>query len=109
MSKNRLIFYIVFGIFHISAFIFTVVLDNNTGILFQMVSWIPAFKWVTLAGLVLLIVDIIWVYASQKETTKEKAILNHELNTLKAKLFDMQEATRQNTGIQQPPQSKTNI
>lgn len=109
MSKNRLIFYVIFAAFHIGAFIFTVILDNNTGILFQMVKWIPAFKWVTLLGLILLIVDVIWAYTANKESAKSKAVLNHELNTLKAKLFDLQEAARQTPSAPQPPQQKSNI
>jgi uncharacterized membrane protein len=108
MTKNRLIFYIIFAVFHLGAFLFTIALDNNTGILFKMVGWVPAFKWVTLLGLILLIIDVIWVYASQKESVKERAALNHELNTLKAKLFDLQEAARQNPG-QLPSNPKTNI
>ena len=101
MTKNRWIFYSVFGVFHLSAFIFTVTIDNNSSILFKMVGWVPTFKWVTLLGLILLIVDVIWVLSRNKEEAKEKAALNHELNTLKAKLFDMQEASR-NTEAQRP-------
>jgi hypothetical protein len=94
MKKNRLIFYLVFALFHIGAFIFTVILENNTNLLFNMVKWVPFFKWVTLFGLILLIADVIWAYMINKEAQKEKAALTHELNTLKAKLFDLQEAAR---------------
>jgi hypothetical protein len=91
MNKNRLIFYAVFACFHLGAFIFTVVLDNNTGLLFKMVSWVPAFKWITLLGLLMLIVDAAWALKTNKDITKEKTALTLELNTLKAKLFDLQE------------------
>jgi hypothetical protein len=105
MKKNRLIFYLVFALFHIGAFIFTVILENNAGLLFDMVKWVPFFKWVTLLGLILLIADVIWAYVINKESQKEKAALTHELNTLKAKLFDLQEAAR-TPGQQQTPGTK---
>ncbi len=92
MNKNRLIFYIVFGAFHLGAFIFTVILDNNTSLLFKMVGWVPMFKWITFLGLVILVIDVVWAFKANKDAAKEKAALTLELNTLKAKLFDLQEA-----------------
>jgi hypothetical protein len=94
MKKNRWIFFSIFALFHFGAFIFTVILDNNTSLLFKMVGWVPSFKWITLFGLILLITDIVWAMSIQKENDKEKDALNHELNTLKAKLFDLQEAAK---------------
>lgn len=94
MTKNRWIFYAIFAAFHLASFIFTVVIDNNSSLLFKMVGWVPSFKWVTLLGLILLIVDILWSRMERKDADKEKSALNHELQTLKAKLFDMQEDSR---------------
>jgi hypothetical protein len=94
MKKNRWIFYLIFGLFHLTAFIFTVVLDNNTSLLFKMVSWVPTFKWITLLGLILLIVDIIWARSAHREEGREKAALTQENNILKAKMFDLQEAAK---------------
>lgn len=95
MKKNRWIFFSIFALFHLGAFIFTVVLDNNTNLLFKMVGWVPSFKWITLLGLILLIIDIAWAVSAHREAQKEKAAYDHELNTLKAKLFDLQEAASQ--------------
>jgi hypothetical protein len=103
MKKNRWIFFAIFAFFHLSAFIFTVVLDNNTNLLFKMVGWVPSFKWITLIGLILLVVDIVWAVSIQKEYDREKAAHDHEMNTLKAKLFDMQDSSR-NLPPQQPSQ-----
>jgi hypothetical protein len=94
MNRNRLIFYSVFGLFHLSAFVFTVMLDNNTGLLFKMVSYVPSFKWLTLFGLLLLVADVVWAFFIHRNSSKEKAALTLELNTLKAKLFDLQEAAK---------------
>jgi hypothetical protein len=91
MKKNRLIFYLIFALFHIGAFIFTVVLGNSSSFLISMFSWVPYFKWVTLLGVVLVIVDFIWATIAMKEVNREKSALSHEVNTLKAKMFDLQE------------------
>jgi hypothetical protein len=94
MKKNRLIFYSVFLLFHLGALIFTIALEKNIDLLFTMAGKVPMFKWVALLGLTLLAIDIFWVMRTHRESEKEKDALSHELNTLKAKLFDMQEASR---------------
>lgn len=94
MKKSRIIFYALFAVFHLGAFLFTVILDNNTSLLFSMVQYVPLFKYVTLMGLVLLVVDFVWALRATKDLEKEKSAVNHELNTLKAKLFDLQEASK---------------
>ena len=106
MKKNRWIFFGVFAIFHLSAFIFTIMLQGNTSLLLTMAGWIPSFKWITLFGLILLIIDVIWAISIHKENQKEKAALNHELNTLKAKLFDLQEAARNTAATTPTPKPK---
>lgn len=102
MKKNRLIFYMIFALFHIGAFIFTVALDNNSTLLFSMVSWVPSFKWITFFGLLLICIDFIWYWVAIKEITREKAALTHEVNTLKAKLFDLQEELGKSSAAQRP-------
>jgi hypothetical protein len=94
MKKNRLIFYAIFATFHLIAFIFTVLLDNNTNLLFSMVKYVPWFKYGTLLGVLLLIADFVWAWLTNKEANKEKAKLTHELDMLKSRLFDLQEAAK---------------
>lgn len=103
MTKNRWIFYTFFIVFHVSAFIFTVALEKNTSLLFSLVNKVPWFKWITLLGVILLVTDIVWSIIANKEQEKEKSALNHELNTLKAKLFDLQETARNSSNRPQPP------
>ncbi len=52
------------------------------------------FKWITFLGLIILITDVIWAWKANKDAAKEKAALTLELNTLKAKLFDLQEVAK---------------
>ena len=102
MKKSRIIFYLIFALFHIGALIFTIALGNDSGFLMSMFSWVPYFKWVTLVGVVLVVIDFIWSWAAAKEGRREKEALAHEVNTLKAKLFDMQEDMNRNKSVQKP-------
>ncbi len=94
MNKNRLIFYAIFAAFHLGAFVFTIIIEHDTSALFKMVGYIHSFKYITLLGLILVIADVIWSWIINKDSQKERAALTHELNTLKAKLFDLQEAAK---------------
>ena len=103
MKKNRLIFYAVFGAFHLFLVIFTMYVDsqrNDFAFLTQMLGWIWLMKYGAFLGLILLVTDVVWDLMTNKENQKEQAALNHEINTLKAKLFDLQEAAK---GPAQPP------
>jgi membrane protein implicated in regulation of membrane protease activity len=102
MKRSRIIFYVIFALFHIGAFIFTIALARDSSFLMSMFSWVPYFKWVTLAGLVFVLIDVIWSWASAKERRREKEALAHEVNTLKAKLFDMQEDMNKAKSVQKP-------
>lgn len=101
MNNKRLIFYAVFAAFHFGAFIFTIILQNNVGLLLQMASWVPWFKYATFIGVALLITDFVWAYKVNRDEQKEKDALNKELTQLKAKLFDLQEG--KNTPVEKTP------
>jgi hypothetical protein len=105
MKKNRLIFYAVFGAFHLFLVFFTFYVESNKNdfaFLTQMLKWISITKWGAMLGLILLITDMVWSYMHVRETDKERAAMAHEINTLKAKLFDLQEAAKP----VDPPQSR---
>jgi len=102
MKKNRLIFYLIFASFHVVAFIFTVALGNSSSFLMSMFSWVPYFKWVTLLGVILVGIDFVWSWIFVKDSARERAALTHEVNTLKAKLFDLQEDLTKNSATQRP-------
>ncbi len=111
MTQNRLIFYAIFAAFNLGAFIFTLILENNTSMLFSMVQYVPWFKYGALLGLILVIIDVIWSWFIYRESQREKDALQHELNTLKAKLFDLQEEAKSVPNLPKPPSAsiKTNI
>lgn len=55
-----------------------------------MLKWISVTKYGALFGLLLLAIDFFWVRKSDKSHEKEVDALNHELQTLKAKMVDLQ-------------------
>lgn len=107
MKKNRLIFYSIFAFFQLSIFLFTVYMDvqkDNLDLLFALLRKIWMLKYGALVGLLLLAVDVIWFMKSERDHQKEKAIAQTEMNNLKAKLFDLQEAAKkQNTPLEGKP------
>ena len=103
MNKNRLIFYLIFALFHIAAFIFTVALGNSSTFLMSTFSWVPYFKWVTLLGLILVSIDFVCSWIQVNESSRERTALFQEVNTLKAKLFDLQEDLSKKTTTTQRP------
>lgn len=105
MSSNRVIFYLVFLAFHVAAFIFTLYIQDFN-FLTKIFDHIRMFKFITFFGLILMVTDIIWTWLGSRDTRKENAALKHELNTLKAKLFDLQEVTRQQDATRNTPDSK---
>lgn len=97
MKKNRLIFYAVFAAFHLFIVFFTIYVDSNKNdlsFLSRIHGWLSLLKYGAMVGLLLLIIDVIWDFASLRDLNRENAALNHEIGTLKAKLFDLQEAAK---------------
>ncbi len=95
MKRNRLIFYAIFAAFHLFLVFFSLYVDSNKtdfSFLTSLLKIIGWMKWGAIFGLILLTVDIVWDRMAIKSFEKENAALTHELNTLKAKLFDLQES-----------------
>jgi hypothetical protein len=94
MKKNRLIFYSVFGALHLFIFLFSVYMDNqkeNLAFLFQLQGKIWMLKYGSFILLILMAVNVILHYRDNRRNLREKEQLNQELNTLKARLYDLQE------------------
>lgn len=91
MNRNRYIFYSAFGVYQLLVFVFTVVIDSNTNLLFNMVPYISWFKYGALLGLILFTVDFFWMMGTQRTHAKDKESMRHENNTLKAKVYDLQQ------------------
>ncbi len=106
MKRSKFIFYIIFLAFHLFLFIFTLVVENNQNdfdFLFGLQSKIPMFKYVALFGLVLFLTDFILANVSILRHKKEVHRLMEEQNALKAKMYDMQEGSKEKAAPEPTP------
>ncbi|NOS91826.1 MAG: hypothetical protein HOP30_07885 [Cyclobacteriaceae bacterium] len=94
MNKRRLIFLLVFGLYHLAALIFTVYMDFNSSILFSLLDKIGLFKWGALFGIILFGVEAFWSWRDSKDAEREREAMRLENNTLKAKVYDLTEAAK---------------
>ena len=95
MKKNRIIFYAVFALFHLFIFFFSLYMDSqkdNIQFLLSMQKKIWMLKYGSFIGLILLVVDVIWLMRGEKEHQRQRLQHESEMTSLKAKLFDLQEA-----------------
>lgn len=68
---------------------------NNIQFLLALQGKIWLLKYGSLIGIILLATDLAWDWNARRTFKNEKERLNHEIDGLKAKLFDMQEAHRE--------------
>ncbi|QOI98724.1 MAG: hypothetical protein HRU69_15085 [Flammeovirgaceae bacterium] len=95
MKKNRLIFYAVFGVLHLFIFLFSLYMDSqkeNFQFLIQMQGKIWMLKYGSLILLMMFATNVVLHYRDNRRNSAEKEKLTTELNTLKAKLYDLNEA-----------------
>ncbi len=105
MKKPRFIFYLIFFLFHLGMFTFSLVVENfknDFDFLFGLHGYIPSLKFITFIGLLLFIIDFAWYNITIRSHHKELDYLKSEHNSIKAKLFDMQEATKKANVISEP-------
>jgi len=67
---------------------------ENFRFLGSMLRSFPLFKYGAFLGLLLLIIDFIWSWRVNNAQQKENEALVLETNTLKAKVYDLQEAAK---------------
>ena len=97
MKRNRLIFYSVFGVLHLFIFLFSLYMDSqrdNFQFLIQLQGKIWMLKYCSLFLLILFGSNVVLHYRDNRRNEREKAQLNQELDTLKARLFDLQEGKK---------------
>jgi hypothetical protein len=99
MKKNGYITYAFLVLFHVILFIMSFYIDYLTkkqdlGSLFTVSKYAYLFKYISFIGLAIIIYNFILSSIAIKQSRQENEQLNKELNTLKAKLFDLQEASK---------------
>ena len=97
MKKNRLIFYLVFGALHLFIFFFSLYMDNqkdNVQFLIKLQGKIWMLKYGSLILLGMFGFNIILHIRDIRRHKREREELDLEMNTLKAKMFDIQEEAK---------------
>ncbi|HEY8510363.1 MAG TPA: hypothetical protein VIL31_00295 [Cyclobacteriaceae bacterium] len=110
MSKSRIIFYCIFAAYHASLCLFSIYVytqRDNVQFLLDLRNRIPTLMYLSFIGLILLGISIVWSWSVALAHRKEKDHLNHEINILKAKLFDIQEEQRKADYRPSPEPPKT--
>lgn len=99
MKRNTLITYTIFLVFMLilvgtSFYVESIVTKGKFDKMFELAKNASLFKYLSFVGLILLGVDFVMNYLTVKQLSKEKEALQSEMMTLKAKLFDLQEAAK---------------
>ena len=89
MNQKRLLLYLAFAIYQLSAFIFTVLVDGHLDLL-GLLRFIPWFKYISFIGVILLVADLAWFWLDRRTQMKKQLDLQKENTELKAKIFDFQ-------------------
>jgi hypothetical protein len=95
MKRNRLIFYAIIGGVHLLIFLFTLLMNSKKDdlqFLINLSKIIWLLPWAMFVLLVLFVTNIILHLRDNKRHQRENVQLILELNTLKAKLYDLQES-----------------
>jgi hypothetical protein len=93
MNKRRLILYLVFAVYQFGAFIFTVMVDGHLDLL-GLLKFIPSFKYISFVGVLLILTDLTWYLIEKRTARKRDDELIKENNVLKAKIYDLQQAIK---------------
>jgi hypothetical protein len=93
MTRNRIIFYSIFGVYQLLGFVFTLIIESSASVLFSMVNYLAWFKYITFLGFLMIVTDFIWMWMDHRRFRKSEDASRHENNTLKAKVYDLQEGT----------------
>ena len=99
MTRRRIIFYSIFGGYQLLAFIFTLVMDR---FLLDIVGYLTWFKYLAFLGLAMVVVDFVWWWMEKRSNEKEQESMRQENNTLKAKVYDLQESGKGKPEIPTP-------
>lgn len=97
MNKRRRIFFIIFGIYHLVTLIFVLFIEaqkEDLSLLYGLYSKIWVMRYGAMLGVLLFVTDFIWNWIETRNAGREKDVMRHENNTLKAKVYDLQQPAK---------------
>lgn len=112
MNQRRRIFFAIFGGYHLIILFFTFYIGSKNidfGVLAKLYSKISLLKYGAILGVVLFLIDLVWNWIETKNAEKEQEALRLENNTLKAKVYDFQQAATPVVTETPSPDSKKSL
>jgi len=105
MKKPKSIFYLVYLLFHVILLAVSVYVNYRSEdfeFLLKLRSNMSLMIYVSVVGLVLFIVNMILISMEARNHRHAKEKLENEVNSMKAKMFDLQEATASKKEVSKP-------
>jgi hypothetical protein len=103
MNQRRRIFFIIFGAYHLITLFFVLFIEaqkEDLSLLYGLYSKIWVMRYGAMFGVLLFAIDFIWNWIETRNSGREKEVMRHENNTLKAKVYDLQQPA--NTPVKEP-------
>jgi len=94
MNQRRRIFFIIFGSYHLLILFFILFIEaqkEDLSLLYGLYSKLWMMRYGAMLGVLLFAVDFIWNWIETRNLGREKDVMRHENNTLKAKVYDLQQ------------------
>jgi len=94
MNQRRRIFFIIFGTYHLVTLFLILFIEaqkEDLGLLYGLYSKIWMMRYGAILGVLLFVVDFIWNWIETRNAGREKDVMRHENNILKAKVYDLQQ------------------
>lgn len=95
MKKGKTIFLIIYLIFHLILLVAAIIVNlraEDFEFLFAVRDNMSLTVWFGIVGLVLFVINVILISASTRHHSKKEEGLRQEINSLKAKMYDLQDA-----------------
>ena len=96
MKKPKSIFFLFYLLFHIALLVVSIYVNYRSEdfeFLLYLRGKMSMMVYVSALGLILFFINLVFSGLDGRTSAKEKAALEQEVNALKAKMFDLQEAT----------------
>ncbi len=102
MKKPKSIFFLIYLIFHLILLVVSIYVNYRSED-FEFLLWLRGkmslMVYVSALGLILYFINLLFFGTEAKAAQKEKSNLEQEINALKAKMFDLQEATKPSSTV----------
>jgi hypothetical protein len=96
MKKPKSIFFLVYLLFHVFLLVISIYVNfrsEDFEFLLYLRSKMDLMVYGSALGLILFFINLVFSGLETRNHAKDKEILEKEVNALKAKMFDLQEAT----------------